>query len=126
MTLSSIDELMDQSKEAGHTTKTREFHCVKFHKSVGFNVSGCEVRLSCKSQTNTRYDAAFVSCFITTDKVQPTSFLTALWRSMRSPIIDPPPTSTLLSLSDVKAKLSDRIIVIFPEAHIPSTSPLTI
>lgn len=68
---------------------------------------------------NFRYDAAFVSCFVTSDKVQLTSFLTALWRSINSPLLEPPDNAMLIPLTEVTKKLPDRIIVVFPEVFFP-------
>lgn len=65
--------------------------------------------------TKDRYDVVFVSCFISSDKVQQTSFMTALWRSLRAPLLEPPAGSTLLSIEELSKKLSNRIIAIFPE-----------
>jgi 1-acyl-sn-glycerol-3-phosphate acyltransferase len=65
--------------------------------------------------TNNRYDVVFVSCFMSTDKVQQTSFTTALWRSLRAPLLEPPASATLLSLQELSQKLSSRVIAIFPE-----------
>jgi hypothetical protein len=68
---------------------------------------------------NGRYDVVFVSCFVSTNRVQQTSFLTALYRSLRSPIIDPPAKAKLQTLEELSKSLSNRIIAIFPEVRPP-------
>jgi len=62
-----------------------------------------------------KYDPVFVSSFVTTDKVQPTSFLTALWRSLQPPLISPSTKAKLLTLQEVCKAYSKRIVAIFPE-----------
>ena len=66
---------------------------------------------------NNRYDVVFVSCFVSTDKVEQTSFPTAFWRSLNSPLLEPPSKATLLSIQDLSDKLSERVIAVFPEVY---------
>ena len=66
-----------------------------------------------------RYDAAFVWCFDSCGKVEPTPFLTALWRSIRPPQLEPSPKAKLYAIDDLPRSLSIRIVVVFPEVLFP-------
>jgi hypothetical protein len=72
-----------------------------------------------------RYDAAFVWSFISSDKVEPVSFLTALWRSSRSPQLEPSPKAKLYPVDDLPKSFSTRITLAFPEVPPPAARALS-
>src|ERR1700738_4349284 len=55
-----------------------------------------------------------MSCFVSTNRVERTSFCKALLRSLRGPIVDPPKDAKLQTLEEISKDLSTRIIAIFP------------